>query len=143
MDSDMKIRCRRDKFEPLFTLISSFTSTRDVRPALQNVKMLADEKSVILTATDGGIGAKGELPAEDGFVVERAGEAILPAKLLRKILAETKDDEIELEVVGQVPLVLQVESQLSSTELGSPARVACHFHVSLVEIVGGYLRAIG
>ena len=100
MDSDMKIRCRRDKFEPLFTLISSFTSTRDVRPALQNVKMLADEKSVILTATDGGIGAKGELPAEDGFGVERAGEAILPAKLLRKILAETKDDEIELEVVG-------------------------------------------
>jgi DNA polymerase-3 subunit beta len=96
----MKIRCRRDKFVPLFTLISSFTATRDVRPALQNVKMIADEKSVVLTATDGGLSAKGELSTEEGFVIESAGEAILPAKLLRKILAETTDDEISLELKG-------------------------------------------
>ena len=69
----MKIRCRRDKFVPLFTLISSFTATRDVRPALQNVKMIADEKSVVLTATDGGLSAKGELSTEEGFVIESAG----------------------------------------------------------------------
>ncbi len=98
----MKVRCRRDKFEPMFNLISSFTSSRDVRPALQNVKMLVDENSVVLTATDGGISAKGELPSNDGFVVENVGEAILPAKLLRKILSETNDDEISLELSGTV-----------------------------------------
>ena len=48
----------------------------------------------------------------------------------------------QLQVVRHVPLVLQVEAQLSGSELSSPARVARHFDVSLVEIVGGYLRAI-
>ncbi len=96
----MKIRCRRDKFVPLFKLISSFTAVRDVRPALQNVKMVADEKSVVLTATDGSLGAQGELQVEDGFVVESAGEAILPTKLLNKIFAETKDEEFTLELNG-------------------------------------------
>ncbi len=96
----MKIRCRRDKFLPLFTLISSFTATRDVKPALLNVKMTADEKTVVLMATDGEIGARGELASDDGFVVENSGEAILPAKLLRKILAETSDDELLLALEG-------------------------------------------
>lgn len=96
----MKVICRRDKFVPLFTLISSFAATRDSRPALQNVKMVADEKSVVLTATDGELGAKGELSVEDGFVVEAPGETILPAKLLRKILAETTDEEITLDATG-------------------------------------------
>lgn len=96
----MKIRCRRDKFVPLFKLISSFTAVRDVRPALQNVKMVADANSVILTATDGSLGAQGELVVEDGFVVETAGEAILPTKLLNKIFSETHDDEFSLELSG-------------------------------------------
>ncbi len=93
----MKIRCRREKFLPLFNLISSFTSARDVRPVLQNVKIVADEKNVLLTATDGEVGGRGSLPVEEGFVLESAGEAILPAKLLKKILTETTDDEITLE----------------------------------------------
>lgn len=96
----MKIRCRREKFLPLFTLISSFTSTRDTRPSLQNVKMVADEKSVVLSATDSEIGAQGELSIEDGFVVESVGEVVLPAKRLRRILAETVDEEITLESNG-------------------------------------------
>lgn len=93
----MKIRCRREKFLPLFNLISSFTSSRDVRPVLQNVKIVADEKNVLLTATDGEVGGRGVLPLDDGFVLESAGEAILPSKLLKKILTETTDDEISLE----------------------------------------------
>lgn len=98
--SEMKVRCRREKFVPLFNLIASFTSTRDVRPALQNVKMVADDNKLVLTATDGNLGAQGELSVDDGFVVESSGEAILPAKLLRKILTETTDEEIALELDG-------------------------------------------
>ena len=98
----MKVRCRREKFVPLFNLIASFTSTRDVRPALQNVKMVADDNKLVLTATDGNLGAQGELSVDDGFVVESSGEAILPAKLLRKILTETTDEEITLELDGKI-----------------------------------------
>ena len=98
----MKIRCRRDKFVPLFTLISSFTATRDTRPALQNVKMVVNEQHLLLTAVGDGLGANGKLPINDGFIVEEGGEAILPAKLLRKILAETNDEEIELELNGSM-----------------------------------------
>lgn len=96
----MKIRCRRDKLAALFKLISSFTAVRDVRPALQNVKIVADDKSVVLTATDGKLGAQGELSVEDGFTVEKTGEAILPAKLLGKILTEITADEVTIELSG-------------------------------------------
>lgn len=101
----MKIRCRRDKFLPLFSLTASFAAARDVRPALQNVKMIAADANVLLTATDGDVGARVEIPTGDGFAVEDAGEVILPAKLLRKILAETTTEEILLESEGTTLVV--------------------------------------
>lgn len=96
----MKIRCQRSKFVPLFTLIANFASARDVRPVLQNVKLVANESGVLLMATDGEVGARGELPVDEAFVIERSGEAILPAKLLRKIFSETTDAEIMMELDG-------------------------------------------
>lgn len=96
----MKIRCQLSKFVPLFSMIAYFASTKDVRPVLQNVKLIANESNVILMATDGEVGARGELPVDDAFVIERSGEAILPAKLLRKIFSETNDEEILLELEG-------------------------------------------
>ena len=89
----MKIRCRRDKFLPLFSLTASFAATRDVRPALQNVKLSASEGSVTLMATDGDVGARVEIEQGDAISVEDTGDVILPAKLLRKILAETTTEE--------------------------------------------------
>ena len=55
----MKIRCRRNKFVPLFSTIANFTASRDVRPMLQNVKLVANETSLLLMATDGEVGARG------------------------------------------------------------------------------------
>ncbi|MBQ9127025.1 MAG: DNA polymerase III subunit beta, partial [Thermoguttaceae bacterium] len=85
----MKIRCRRDKFLPLFSLTVSFAVTRDVSPALQNVKLSASDAGVTLMATDGDVGARVELSENDAITVEEVGDVVLPAKLLRKILAET------------------------------------------------------
>lgn len=96
----MKIRCRRNKFVPLFSTIANFTASRDVRPMLQNVKLVANETSLLLMATDGEVGARGELTETEAFVVDNPGEAILPAKLLRKIFAETTDEEIYIELQG-------------------------------------------
>ncbi len=97
----MKIHIQRDKFVPLFSLISNFASTRDLRPALQNVKIIANESSVILMATDGSVGARGEIVVDESFVIDRAGEAILPAKLLGRIFSETTDSDILLELEGR------------------------------------------
>ena len=97
----MKIHIQRDKFAPLFSLISNFTSTRDLRPALQNVKIIADESSVVLMATDGDVGARGEIVVDESFVIDRPGEAILPAKLLGRIFSETTDSDILLELEGR------------------------------------------
>ena len=95
----MKIRCRREKFAPMFSLISSFVSSHDVRPVLQNVKMVVDDKTVLLMATDGKeVGGRAVLNVEDGFVVEEAGEVVLPTKIMRQILAETNDEEFTLEL---------------------------------------------
>ena len=96
----MKIRCRRNKFVPLFSTIANYTASRDVRPVLQNVKLVANENSLLLMATDGEVGARGELTEKEAFVVDNPGEAILPAKLLRKIFAETTDEEIAIELQG-------------------------------------------
>ncbi len=96
----MKIRCRRDLFFSQFSLASAFASSRDVRPALQNVKAIVKGSQILLTATDGEIGARVEMEAAEGFVVEEEGEAILPARLLKKILAETKEDEVVFESEG-------------------------------------------
>lgn len=101
----MKIRCRRDKFLPLFSLTASFAATRDVRPALQNVKLSASASSVTLMATDGDVGARVELSENDAVTVEETGDVVLPAKLLRKILAETTTEEAVIESEGTTLVV--------------------------------------
>ena len=96
----MRIHIQRDKFVPLFTLISNFTSTNDLYPARQNVKLIANESTVVLMATDGEISARGEIAVDESFVIDRVGEALLPAKLLGKIFSETTDSDILLDIEG-------------------------------------------
>ena len=114
----MKIRCQREKFLPLFSLVSSFCSTKDVRPALQNVKLIVDESKVTLMATDGEVGGRGEISVSDGFVVEQAGEAILPTKIFKRILAETTDAEFQLEVEGALLVVKGAHFRYQLNTLG-------------------------
>ncbi|MGI6402261.1 MAG: DNA polymerase III subunit beta [Thermoguttaceae bacterium] len=94
----MRIRCQRGKFVPLFSVIERFTSTRDVQQVIQNVKIVANESGVTLMATDREVSARGELPQDDSIIVERAGETILPAKLLKKVFAESTADEFLIEL---------------------------------------------
>ena len=96
----MKIKCRRDKFVPLFSIISAFASGKDARLFLNNVKLSVDDSFVYMSATDGSVGGLGKLPVADGFVVEEPGEVVLPASLLKRILAETIDEEFTLETEG-------------------------------------------
>lgn len=96
----MKIHIQRDKFVPLFSLVSNFVSTKDIRPVLQDVKLIVSDSNIILMATDGTVGVRGELAVDESFIIDRVGEALLPAKLLGRIFSETSDSNILLELDG-------------------------------------------
>ncbi|MDR2170865.1 MAG: DNA polymerase III subunit beta [Planctomycetaceae bacterium] len=90
----MKISCERNKFSQSFQLAASVVSVRDVRPVLQNVKITVDKSGVLLQATDTELGIR--LYVEDCNIVEK-GEAILPTKLLKRILVESIEEELTIE----------------------------------------------
>ena len=82
----MKISCEREKFSHPFQLAASVAASKDVKPVLQNVKMTIAKKGVLLQATDTEIGIRLSL---DGCENLDKGEAVLPAKQIKKILQES------------------------------------------------------
>lgn len=93
----MKFIYPRKEFLAFFNHMSAFASTRDVRPILQNVKATVNDSGILLTATDGEVSARGVLPPSDGFTLLSPGEALLPAKLLKRVLLESTADEVTFE----------------------------------------------
>ena len=96
----MKIHIQRNTFVPIFSLVASFASQKDLRPVYKHVKIVARDSKVALMGTDGDTGARAEIVFENPFNIAREGEALLPAKLTSKIFSETTDDEILLELNG-------------------------------------------
>lgn len=94
----MKIHIQRKSFVPAFSLVAGFAAQKELRPILQCVKIIAEESKVILMATDGETGARAEIAFDNPFNIARVGQALVPAKLLKKIFDETTDDEILLEL---------------------------------------------
>jgi DNA polymerase-3 subunit beta len=90
----MKISCNRVKFLQVFQIAVSVAAARDVRPILQNVKIKATKKSVLLQATDTELGIRLSV---DDCEVHKAGEAVLPAKRLKLILSESTAETLEIE----------------------------------------------
>jgi DNA polymerase-3 subunit beta len=91
----MHIQFDPKEFSQNFQIAAAAAAVRDIRPILQNVKVSADKKNgVLLQATDTEIGVR--VFCENCDVVNN-GEAILPTKRLREILALSKDDRLDLE----------------------------------------------
>ncbi|MDR0337685.1 MAG: DNA polymerase III subunit beta [Planctomycetaceae bacterium] len=90
----MKISCERDKFAQAFQLVASVAAVRDVKPVLQNVKIKVEKKGVLLQATDTELGIR--LFLDDCEVIEK-GEAILPTKRLKMILAASSEAKLQIE----------------------------------------------
>ena len=90
----MKINFEPKEFSPKFQLAASVAATRDTKPIFQNVKVKADKKvGVILQATDTELGIRIRMDCD----VAANGEAILPTKMLTKILSATKAENLVLE----------------------------------------------
>ncbi|MDO5309794.1 MAG: DNA polymerase III subunit beta [Planctomycetia bacterium] len=98
----MKIRCSFEKFTPMFTLISSFVSSRSDRQLLMNVKLIADEKNILLLASgDDNASARGEIEVGEDIVVEKPGEVILPTQIIKRLLNVAGASEFTLETEGK------------------------------------------
>ena len=108
----MKIQFSPKEFLRLFKLAASAAASRDIKPILQNVKIVADkEVGAILMATDTEVSIRIHVYVN---VVEN-GEAVLPIKTLRTILDSTKEKILTMESVMAIPDIHDV-SESESTD---------------------------
>lgn len=97
----MKLRCEREKFSQLFNLAASVTtSRREVKPILQNIKMVveSDPSHLILLASDLALSIRLELT--ESVEVDEPGQSILPTEIFKRILSASSDKIIEIESDG-------------------------------------------
>ncbi len=94
----MKVRCHREGLLSAFQLASVAVPARDLKPVLQNLKVIATPERCTLLATDLELGIRLEVR---GIQVEEPGEALLPAGRVQAILRESSDEELEIEASTQ------------------------------------------
>jgi len=89
----MKIHFNPKDFLRQFKIASSVALSRDIKPILCNVKIVADKRDgVILMATDTAVGIRCHVDAD----VSANGEALLPPKQFRQILESAQDERLTL-----------------------------------------------
>jgi DNA polymerase-3 subunit beta len=98
----MKAICPREALLGACQLASVAVPSRDVKPVLRNLKMIAGKEGCTLLATDLELGVRLTVRS---VKVERAGEALLPASRLVAILREATDDELTLEASKEASVV--------------------------------------
>jgi DNA polymerase-3 subunit beta len=91
----MKAICNREGLLSGFQIAHVAVPSRDVKPILKNIKVIADDGRCVLMATDLELGVRLEVRAVN---VTEPGEGILPAARLLAILRESQDDELSIEV---------------------------------------------
>ena len=90
----MKLICQRESLLQGCQLASSVLPTKDIKPILANIKIVAEPGRVTLQATDLELGLRLEVA---GVNVLQAGQALLPATRVISILREARVPELEFE----------------------------------------------
>ena len=98
----MKIKINRDSFQKVFQIAAAVAPSRSPRPILQNIKIDATSKEVVLTATDTEVGVRLLVPDVE---VATGGSAVVPVTRLNMILRESNDEVLELEADSDRTLV--------------------------------------
>ena len=94
----MKINVSTNEFRTAFNFVKNGASTRDVKPVLMNVKMIANDdsdESVTLMASDGQLGVRTDILG--GNDIEEAGETMLPLKVINSLLSMTSAERVTFE----------------------------------------------
>src|SRR5258708_23782601 len=90
----MKALCPREALLAACQSAHVAVPSRDVKPILRNLKMIATADGCTLLATDLELGVR---MAVRSMKVDVAGEAVLPAARLVAILREATDEELSIE----------------------------------------------
>ncbi|MBM4096894.1 MAG: DNA polymerase III subunit beta [Planctomycetes bacterium] len=90
----MKLICQRESLLQGCQLASSVLPTKDIKPVLANIKIVAEPGRVTLQATDLELGLRLDVA---GVNVLQAGQALLPASRIVSILREARVPELEIE----------------------------------------------
>lgn len=93
----MKALCPREALLTACQLASVAIPSRDVKPILKNLKMIAGPEGCTLLATDLELGVRLEVRSIEADV---AGSALLPANRLVAILREAGDEKLALEATS-------------------------------------------
>jgi DNA polymerase-3 subunit beta len=93
-DVRMELACNRQGLLSACRLVSVAVSGRDVKPALRNIKAVAESQRLTLIGTDLELGIRLDLK---NVRVGQPGAALLPAGRLIAILSETADEELALQ----------------------------------------------
>jgi DNA polymerase III subunit beta len=93
----MKITCDREKLASAFQLAASVAPARSPKEILQNVRITATGKSLMLSATDMEVGIRLEIT--EGVEIETEGSVLMPVQRTMSILRETTDDTIQIAAV--------------------------------------------
>lgn len=90
----MKITCDRESLAAAFQTAASFAPSRSPKPILQNIKFVASDSMLSLTATDLEMGIRVEV---ENVQVEQPGSLVLPVGRAGAILREVSADKIRIE----------------------------------------------
>ena len=91
----MKITCNREKFTAKFNLAAAYVAARELKTALQSVKMDVKADHVVFSATDSETSVRVVLRESE---IDSEGEVILPSRLMKSILQAAKSENVEFEL---------------------------------------------
>jgi DNA polymerase III subunit beta len=94
----MKVICDKNFLLKAFQTVSSVVPAKSSMPVLQNIKLMAEDKMLFLSATDFEVGIQYPIPAE----VKEKGSAIIPDHRLGGILREAMEEPITIESSGGI-----------------------------------------
>ena len=104
----MKIQFERKNMLATLKLVKPVTATRDIRPILQNVKIVSCKKQgAILMATDTETGIRVRLDVD--VFPDGEGAALLPVKRMIDVLTATKQERLTLESDGTNRIIMRGE----------------------------------
>jgi DNA polymerase III subunit beta len=94
----MKVICNRGALSDALTLTGNVVAVRTPKPILQCLRLTAEEKRLIIAATDLEVAIRYE---DDQVQVEQTGLVVVPADKLRDIVRESIDDTLAIESTGE------------------------------------------
>ncbi len=93
----MKLRCDREALLDACQFVGHLAEERSTKPILRNLKMVAEETGLQLTATNLESGARVRV---DNVNVEEPGQALTPAGVLTQILREVRSEMVDIHTEG-------------------------------------------